>query len=174
MQIQLDTGAILEIDEWQALCTAHQKVFAKYAPKFGKVSNEAIRDAIREHISNKYPGSQHWDPNKVNVESDEVVVDIPGANRAYKDIDIYPQNVAWLCIPTRHAKYLGINSPKDTSGRKTFKPKNHNIIAEVINGSLTALFALSKHVHQNQDSSLMPSEDTLATAVYVALDNLMK
>jgi len=33
------------------------------------------------------------------------------------------------------------------------------------NGALVAMYALSQHVHQRRDPSLMPSDDTIAKAV---------
>ena len=84
-------------------------------------------------------------------------IDIPGAGRAYHDVDIYPKNANWLAIPL-HAAARGRN-PREFKG--LFKPKNKNILALVQNNALVAMYALSRHVHQNQDSSLLPSDDNI-------------
>ena len=70
-------------------------------------------------------------------------IDIPGAGRAYHDVDIYPKNANWLAIPL-HAAARG-RSPREFKG--LFKPKNKNILALVQNNALVAMYALSKHVH---------------------------
>lgn len=117
---------------------------------------EAVAGEIKNHFAMKYPGSKHYDPNKVTVVDDEIRIDVPGINRAYHDIDIYPINKQWLCIPLEAAKG---QSPYDIEG--LFKPKGHNVLMKEVGGMLTPFFALSKHVHQNQDSTLMPTDDEM-------------
>ena len=161
LKIQLDNGLILIIDEYFALEAKMKGVTKKLAKEFPRIASNALQRAIREHIEEKYPGSAHWDPSKVNGNGDGTVdVDIPGAGRAYHDVDIYPIDAQWLTIPLEPAK-----GTKVSDWDNTFKPKGKNIIAQVQNGSLVALFALSKHVHQYQDPSLMPSDADLAGTV---------
>lgn len=125
----------------------------------------AVAEKIKEHFQQKYPGSKHYSPSKVNVEQGDnenydVNVDVPGVSRAYHDIDIYPINKQWLCIPLEAARG---QSPYDIEG--LFKPKGHNVLMKEVGGMLTPFFALSKHVHQNQDSTLMPTDDELFDAI---------
>lgn len=130
----------------------------------GQVAAEAICKKIQDHISQRYPSSSHWDPSKVtcsgNGTKGEVNIDIPGAGRAYHDIDIYPVNAEWLTIPV-HPDAKG-KSAREFSN--LFKPKDHNILAANENGSLVVYYALSKHVHQSQDRSLLPTEKEMLEA----------
>lgn len=129
-----------------------------------------IMNAVRQHVQQKYPGSEHWNPSKVvevgsrgnrwNVEG-EAEVQVPGAGRAYHDVEIYPVNGQWLAIPLL-PQSKG-TSPRDWSG--LFRPKNKNVLAKKDGSGLSFVFALSKHVHQDQDPTLMPSDDSLARAV---------
>ena len=50
-----------------------------------------------------------------------------------------------------------------------FKPKGKNILARNVNGQLAAMFALAKSAFQKQDSSLMPTDDNLASGIFRAL-----
>lgn len=131
---------------------------------------------VESHIKNRYPGSAHWNPKKVtfsgNYNEGNVDIDIPGASRAYHDIDIYPVRAQSLAIPLHRAAYgLG---PKDVQG--LFKVPGRNVLA-VQNGELglTFMYALSRHVHQSRDASLLPSDDTLldtaSTAVMLHIDS---
>lgn len=161
MKIQLDNGIVLIVDEYFEFEAKMKGVANKLKTEFPRIASNAMQRAIREHIEEKYPGSKHWDPSKVTSNGDGTVdVDIPGAGRAYHDVDIYPIDAQWLTIPLEPAK-----GTKVSDWDHTFRPKGKNIIAQVQDGSLVALFALSKHVHQNRDPSLMPSDPDLAGAV---------
>lgn len=39
----------------------------------------------------KYPGSNHYSPDKVSTKQSVVVVDVPGVSRAYHDLTIRPK-----------------------------------------------------------------------------------
>lgn len=76
-------------------------------------------------------------------------IDIPGASRAWHDIDIYPKNGAYLAIPLLpEAEGL---SPSAFSG--LFRPwrkgggEKMNVLALKNGSSLVFMYALSKHVH---------------------------
>lgn len=167
MKIQLDNGMVLFIDEYYELEAKAKGILEQFRKDFPSIAGTAMEKAIREHISEKYPGSEHWDPNRVNAQSDGTVdVDIPGASRAYHDIDIYPINAEHLTIPLHPDAY----GTKVSDWNNTFRPKGKDIIAQVQNGSLVALFALCKHVHQNQDSTLMPDDTELAVAVNAGVE----
>lgn len=133
-------------------------------------------DVVKSHIRSRYPGSQHWNPNKVvfkgNYNEGYVDIDIAGAARAYRDVDIYPVRAQALAIPLHRAAYgLG---PQDVPG--LFKLPGANVLA-VQNGELglTFMYALSRHVHQVRDASLLPSDDTnldtAADAVTLHIDS---
>lgn len=140
---------------------------------FKKEAGPTMESAIRQHVSNRYPGSNHWNPQKINADPNDtaVDVDVAGAVRNYWDVDIYPRNAEWLTIPTQAALDMGVRSTSDVGALKTFRPKGKNIIATVMDGSLVGLFALSKHVHQNQDPTLLPTDETLCGAICAAIMN---
>lgn len=125
----------------------------------------AQADVVKSHIRSRYPGSRHWNPNKVtfsgNQDEGKIDIDIPGAARAFRDIDIYPVRAQALAVPLHRAAYgLG---PKDVQG--LFRPSGTNVLA-VQNGELglTFMYALCRHVHQVRDPSLLPSDDTMLKA----------
>ena len=92
-------------------------------------------------------------------------VDIPGATRAYNDIIIRPVRAKMLTIPM-HADAFH-HSARDFND--LFKPKGKNILARNVNGNLVAMFALAKSAFQKKDSSLMPTDDNLASGIFRAL-----
>ena len=76
-------------------------------------------------------------------------IDIPGASRAYHDIDIYPKNGAYLSIPLL-PQLKGV-SPRLVPG--LFRPwkrgggEKANVLAQKNGSTLVFMYALSKHVH---------------------------
>lgn len=38
---------------------------------FGGVISKVLEDETRRHVSERYPGSEHWDPDKVSASSSE-------------------------------------------------------------------------------------------------------
>ena len=95
MKIQLDNGIVLIVDEYFEFEAKMKGVANKLKTEFPRIASNAMQRAIREHIEEKYPGSKHWDPSKVTSNGDGTVdVDIPGAGRAYHDIQLC------LTIPT--------------------------------------------------------------------------
>ena len=126
--------------------------------------------AVKNWVQQRYPNSQHWDPNKV-TQGDSVGVigttnvDIPGAGRAYHDVVIKPVRARHLTIPIHQIAY----GKKVSDFNDLFKPKGKNILARNVNGNLVAMFALAKSAFQKQDSSLMPTDDNLAGGIFRAL-----
>ena len=123
---------------------------------------EPVAEETRRYVQDKYPGSKHWDPSKINATENGVAIDIPGASRAFRDLDIYPKSAEYLTIPLHRSAY-GL-SPREFPER-LFRPKGKDILAMVQNGALVAVYALSKHVHQNQDRTLLPSDSSLTLAL---------
>ena len=126
--------------------------------------------AVKNWVQQIYPNSQHWDPNKVTQgDSLGVIgttnVDIPGASRAYHDVVIKPVRARHLTIPIHQIAY----GKKVSDFNDLFKPKGKNILARNVNGQLVAMFALAKSAFQKQDSSLMPTDDNLASGIFRAL-----
>lgn len=137
------------------------------------IANQAVADLTKKHIQAIYPGSTHYSPDKVYIENNAVQIDIPGITRAYRDLDIYPVNVKYLCIPlTDEAKQAG--SPRNFID-KLFKPKNKNILATIdALGNLSPQYALSEHVHQNQNPELLPTDDEYVDAIITAITDYLQ
>lgn len=113
--------------------------------------------------------SNHFSPDKVlepHVSNDAVTVAvaIPGITRAYHDIDIYPKEANALAIPLHESAY-GI-SPRENNDRGTyqlFRIKKDGVPGNVLyrngdDGELIPMYALTQHVHQVRDPSLMPTD----------------
>jgi len=140
--------------------------------------NKVMVDLTRNHISRKYPGSKHWDPDKVEPCQGEVgiLVHIPGASRAYHDVDIYPRNVNYLTIPIsnlarghRAREFGGLFRPWKKGGKE-----RANVLAlKGINkyGKLTYMYALAKKAHQTQDQTLLPTDEDYAWAIFDEFEN---
>ena len=94
-----------------------------------------------------------------------VNVNIPGAGRAYHDVTIRPVRARHLTIPIHQSAY----GKKVSDFNDLFKPKGKNILARNDNGQLVAMFALAKSAFQKKDSSLMPTDDNLASGIFRAL-----
>jgi len=129
--------------------------------------------------------SNHFSPEKVSeptVSQDAVTVavDIPGITRAYHDIDIYPKEANALAIPL-HASAYGI-SPRENNDRGTyrlFRIKKDGVPGNVLyrndeDGGLIAMYALTKHVHQVQDPTLMPTNQELTDSAIQGLESALK
>ena len=132
--------------------------------------SDSMPSTIKEHISKRYPGSKHWDPNKVKNGSSsklngETIVDIESAGRAYHDVTIRPIHAKNLTIPIHQSAY----GKKVSDFNDLFKPKGKNILARNVNGQLVAMFALAKSAFQKKDSSLMPTDENLASGIFRAL-----
>lgn len=120
--------------------------------------------------------SNHFSPNKVldPVISDNaatVAVAIAGITRAYHDIDIYPKEASALAIPL-HASAYGI-SPRENNDRgiydlfrinKSGSTEKGNVLYRKEGDELIPMYALTQHVHQVRDPSLMPTEMQMKTA----------
>ena len=131
--------------------------------------------AVKNWVQQRYPNSQHWDPNKVTQgDSLGVIgttnVDIPGAGRAYHDVVMKPVRARHLTIPIHQIAY-----GKEVSDfNDLFKPKGKNILARNVNGNLVAMFALATSAFQKKDSSLMPPDEHLAGDIFRAITSKIK
>lgn len=132
--------------------------------------SDSMTSTVKDHISKRYPGSKHWDPNKVHngdssKRNGETIVNIPGAGRAYHDVTIRPVRARALTIPIHQSAY----GKKAADFDDLFKPKDKNILARMQGNTLVAMFALAKSAFQKQDKSLMPSDDVLSDNIFTAL-----
>ena len=146
-----------------------QGVVSKLNTQSGKVIQIAVSDTVKRHFQAIYPGSEHYSPNNVvngtaTGNSAEVVVDVPGVTRAYHNLNIFPKRASRLAIPM-HREAFGL-SPRDVGG--LFYTKNSNgteMLAKTEGGALVVMYILKDRVHQRQDKSLMPSDQTFADNV---------
>lgn len=150
-----------------ALAGAFQRALREIQSQAGAEMAKGLRDSVQEHISRKNPGSRHWDPDKVSISGalgvqGNVDVDIPGAGRAYHDVDIRPVHKKALAIPLHSNAFLG--KPSEVPDLILIKKKDGKafLAQELKNGGLRFMYVLKDHVHQNQDPTLMPSDQTMA------------
>ena len=79
----------------------------------GKLIQDGLLWTTRNHFSTIYPGSTHYNPDKVQPASISngtnpsatVDVDVPGVTRAYHDLDIRPRFRRALTIPMHREAY---------------------------------------------------------------------
>lgn len=172
-----------------------------YAKKIENSLNSVYRNAgshlarcVRRHMRmlaaarHRGNGPSHFKPSDVLdpvVEKDGVTVAVttPGISRAYHDIDIYPKEASALAIPL-HASAYGM-SPREINDRglyTMFRIKKDGVPGNVLYRSeddkLIPMFALTQHVHQNQDPSLMPTDqqmmDAAEAGAKAVLDQILK
>ena len=122
-------------------------------------------EALGAKPSNHFKATDVLDP-VVRNNAVEVAITTPGISRAYHDIDIYPKEASALAIPL-HAAAYGIQ-PREINDRGTYElfrinrkgstDKGNVLYTTDEEGGLIPMYALTQHVHQVKDPSLMPSE----------------
>lgn len=149
------------------LQAAIKKAFDDTVQHAGRTIIQALMWTAKNHVQRRYPGSTHWDPDKIEPGDDETLpngasgsinVNIAGAARAYHDVTIRPVHGQALAIPIHAAAYG--KKPADFNNLFTVKGKKALFINK--NGALVALFALAKKAFQPQDSTLLPKDSTFA------------
>lgn len=137
----------------------------------GSTISNTLTQTTRRHFETIYPGSKHYSPDKVNPgnsisTSGETLVDVPGVSRAYHDIDIVPKFRKYLTIPISTQSY-GKKSSEFSNTFINFKKDGRTgLIGQKSDaGSVVWLYRLVKHVHQNQNSNILPSDETYATNI---------
>lgn len=124
--------------------------------------------ALGAKPSNHFKATDVLEP-KIGEDSSVVVaVTTPGISRAYHDIDIYPKEARALAIPL-HASAYGI-SPREINDRglyTMFRIKKNgtkgNVLYRSEDNKLIPMYALTQHVHQEQDPTLMPSNEEMTS-----------
>ena len=143
-----------------------QNVLKRFTSLLGsseEISN-GLKDVTTSYLLERQPTQTHWKFSKVVSKGStmpnpgSIEINIPGASRAFHDLDIRPVEASVLTIPVN----------KEAEGKRArefndlffFKTKNgKSFLGKVVNGSLTSFFLLVKHVHQKQDRTLLPSDD---------------
>ena len=109
-------------------------------------------------------------PPNATTEDVSVTITTPGISRAYHDIDIYPVNGQFLAIPLHADAYgMGPREFEEKGNGKLFRINRKGstekgkvlYTSDVLNGKPIPMYALTAHVHQVQDPSLMPSSDKM-------------
>ena len=148
----------------------------------GKALQDLLKQWMRDLDSARSThGSNHFSPSKIHnptVDDDTVSVSIsiPGITRALHDIVINPIEAKQLAIPVSEEAY-GI-APREYNSRhpKTlFKPKGKDWLAKKDDsGNLVLMYILKDQVHQNQDASLLPTQDEMTKTVYDAISDVVE
>jgi hypothetical protein len=126
--------------------------------------------------SNHFKASDVLEP-VVKEDSVNVGITTPGISRAYHDIDIYPKEARALTIPL-HADAYGMTARELTDrGTKLFRIKKNGMPGNVLykneDGKIIPMYALTSHVHQVKDPTLMPTDnDMLEQATNGALETI--
>lgn len=154
----------------EGLSIMFKRIVDQLNSKSGDIASDVMTNSVKNWVTQRYPGSKHWDPNKV-TKGDSLGtlgttnIDIPGAARAYTDITIKPVSAKYLTIPIHSSAY----GKKVTDFNDLFKPKGKNILAKNEGGQLVAMFALAKSAFQKKDSSLLPPDEHLANGIFKSL-----
>lgn len=105
-------------------------------------------------------------PPNATTSDVSVTVTTPGISRAYHDIDIDPVNGQFLTIPL-HSEAYGISASEYSQryGRlfrinRRGSTEKQNVLygKDVLGGKPIPMYALTAHVHQVRDPSLMPTD----------------
>lgn len=133
----------------------------------GKQIADGLLWTTRDHFEKRYPGSKHYDPEKV-MESEihngqtptgEIEISVPGVSRAYHDITIRPRFRKFLTIPMRGEAFG--KKASDFSDLFVNRQKNGSVfLAHKVGGHLVRLFRLVRQAFQKQDPRIMPSDKT--------------
>lgn len=118
-----------------------------------KPVQDGIVDVVRNHFSSKWPGSRHYDPQKVQPLSRkdgeqpeaEVSIDVPGVTRAYHDLTILPRFRKHLAIPMHQLAYG--KKPSDFPDAFVVKKKDGSMfLAQASTSGIAFLFNLASSV----------------------------
>lgn len=157
------------------LSTLLKKVVDQLNRESGNIASESMTKSVKNWVQQRYPGSKHYDPSKVNQGDSlgvigTVNVDIPGISRAYHDVTIRPIRARALTIPIHQSAY----GKKAADFNDLFKPKGKNILARNVGGTLVAMFALAQSAFQKKDPTLMPPDEHLAGGIFRAICQKIK
>lgn len=153
----------------RSLNTRAGRIFSTHLTSYGK-----------EHVQSLYPGSKHYSPSKVeeimpNNNEGGVVFNIPGITRGYHDYDIYPKAHTFLTIPMHRSAY-GKSATEFNDLTYVSTKKGAFFVRYPGNDpkNLVWMYALVKHVHQNQDTKLAPKDDKMYERTMRPLAEILK
>ena len=143
---------------------------------------DTLRSTVRAHFQAIYPGSKHYNPQKVTngrtsststTATGSVNIDVPGVTRAYHDITIRPRIRKFLTIPI-HKSAMG-KSARDFTGLEEVENRNGNrfLAKRLDNGALAYMFVLKEKVFQKRNRKLMPTDEALAVGIFRRVARLL-
>lgn len=140
----------------------------------GDAMSKELESQTRDHFRDRFPGSSHYDPSKVNARQGKKTstgpegaadIDVPGASRAYHDVTIRPVNRKAITIPMHQAAYG--KKPADVPGLFVYRSKSGSaFLARSEGKELQLLWILAKRAFQRQDSTIMPEDGSLAASIF--------
>ena len=139
----------------------------------GKVISDALKFTTQRHFQKIYPNSNHYNPKKVingntnngQKVSGEIVIDVPGITRAYRDLHISPKNSKHLTIPLHRSAY-GKRATEFSDLFVVTKKNGKKFLAQKNGNGITFMYFLANSVHQKRDKRLMPSDETFANNIF--------
>lgn len=146
-------------------------IISKLKADSGKIMQKSLLWTTRNHFKTIYPGSRHYNPDKVtekssNVEGEgSIQIDVPGITRNFHDLDIKPKLRKYLTIPIHRAAY-GKKTSEFNDLFPIHKKNGKSFLARKEGGELIFMYLLSKGVHQNQDNRLLPSDQTYCNNIF--------
>lgn len=156
----------------QAIQSLLSKVLNKIQQS-GKLISDALKFTTQRHFQKIYPSSNHYNPKKVTngstsngqKVSGEIVIDVPGITRAYKDLHISPKNSKHLTIPLHRSAY-GKRATEFSDLFVVNKKNGKKFLAQKNGNGITFMYFLANSVYQKQDKRLMPSDETFANNIF--------
>lgn len=119
----------------------------------------------------------------------EVVIPIPGINRAFKDLTITPKDAPFLTLPLNAVSYGKRAATVRSLGYVLFRPpakgahkadgKRYDRYKDLLmgvpqgGGEAVPLYLLKKRVEQRQDRTLLPSDAEIAKAASGAIMDML-
>ena len=113
----------------------------------------------------------------------EVVIPIPGINRAFKDLTITPKDAPFLTLPLNAVSYGKRAATVRSLGYVLFRPpakgahkadgkrydRYQNILMGTKDGETAAMYLLKTRVEQRRDPTLLPTEAEIGHAAAAAM-----
>lgn len=139
----------------------------------GKQMQDGMIQSVRSNFQMIYPGSKHYDPQKVQPLSKTdgsrpeavVSIDVPGVTRAYHNMNILPKLRNHLAIPMNALSKD--KKPMDFDNTIFVRKRSgKEFIAQKVKNGLVFLFYLARSAFQKKDPKLMPSDETLADSAF--------
>ena len=179
------------LHRWKDMMSAEnrKRMFAAAADKMENlIRRHILRIAPAHHKSAEKLGATptghltkgaHLTVSHATANEAEVIIPIPGLNRALKPLVITPKNASALTIPIARQSY-GLRAARMRQlGWSLFRPKGKDVLMGAQKDQeAIPLYVLVRRVEQPQDRSLLPSDQELSTtagrAIIGTIDRIAK